>query len=155
MILLLFTTYIFPDCNVREVWRVGNGICSDELNIYPCNFDGGDCCTHSFISHSYCDICTCYWDQANYPVIITPNTSNLSIYSVFDNYLNMLVYYTGCSIAGDGFCDDSTNDGRCDFDGGDCCLPNINNQYCSFCICYADNPEGKFLSQTILKITQK
>ena len=75
--------------------------------------------------------------------------------SVFDNYLNMLVYYTGCSIAGDGFCDDSTNDGRCDFDGGDCCLPNINNQYCSFCICYADNPEGKFLSQTILKITQK
>ena len=57
----------------------------------------------------------------------------------------VIEYYclAGCTIAGDGFCDDSTNDGRCDFDGGDCCLPNINDQYCTFCICYADNPEGE------------
>ena len=65
----------------------------------------------------------------------------------------MFVFCTGCSIAGDGFCDDSTNDGRCDFDGGDCCLPQINTQYCIFCICYADNPEGEFFSKAILQIT--
>ena len=56
---------------------------------------------------------------------------------------SITILLKGCTIAGDGFCDDSTNDGRCDFDGGDCCLPNINDQYCTFCICYADNPEGE------------
>ena len=33
---------------------------------------------------------------------------------------------TGCDIAGDGFCDDATNDARCNFDGGECseCVTN-------------------------------
>ena len=64
--------------------------------------------------------------------------------------LSFQIFQPGCSIAGDGFCDDSTNDGRCDFDGGDCCLPIINDQYCSFCICYANKPEGKLLSFAFL-----
>ena len=129
---------------MRKVWSIGNGICSDELNTYPCNFDGGDCCTFSFISHIKCDICACFWDETNYPVITTPNTSK-RIYNLFCFYYLSKFFQTGCSIAGDGFCDDSTNDGRCDFDGGDCCLPNMNDQYCSFCICYAEKPEGEFL----------
>ena len=51
-------------------------------------------------------------------------------------------FLTGCDIAGDGYCDDATNDGRCNFDGGDCCVPDKNTEYCQFCLCYADQPEG-------------
>ena len=53
---------------------------------------------------------------------------------------------SGCDIAGDGYCDDATNDGRCDFDGGDCCLPNKDTQFCLFCLCYAEKPEGKYVN---------
>ena len=39
---------------------------------------------------------------------------------------------------GNGYCDDVTNNGGCDFDGGDCCGSNVDTQYCTECICYAD-----------------
>ena len=35
----------------------------------------------------------------------------------------------------DGYCDDGNNHIVCSFDGGDCCGPNINLDYCSECIC--------------------
>ena len=49
-----FEAYIFsnsnlPDCKVRDVWTIGNGHCQDEMNNYPCNFDGGDCCYPEFL----------------------------------------------------------------------------------------------------------
>ena len=56
--------------------------------------------------------------------------------------LPILCMVIGCDIAGDGFCDDATNDARCNFDGGDCCIPDKNTEYCQFCLCYADQPEG-------------
>ena len=56
-----------------------------------------------------------------------------------------MFWISGCDIAGDGYCDDATNDGRCDFDGGDCCLPNKNTQYCLFCFCYAEKPESRWI----------
>ena len=40
---------------------------------------------------------------------------------------------------GDGYCHDSNNNADCDFDGGDCCLNLIINQFCNECWCYADN----------------
>ena len=40
---------------------------------------------------------------------------------------------------GDGYCDDSNNNADCDFDGGDCCLNLIINQFCSECWCYANH----------------
>ena len=48
---------------------------------------------------------------------------------------------TGCnsdnpSWIGDGWCDDENNNEGCHFDGGDCCGPNVNTQYCIECICY-------------------
>ena len=49
----------------------------------------------------------------------------------------ILWLYIGCDLAGDGFCDDSTNDGTCQFDGGDCCLPEVKKDFCVFCHCYA------------------
>ena len=36
---------------------------------------------------------------------------------------------------GDNYCDDTNNNENCNFDGGDCCLENINTQYCSECQC--------------------
>ena len=50
---------------------------------------------------------------------------------------------TGCESVvpqyiGDGYCDDENNNDDCNFDGGDCCKPNVNTQYCTECICYAN-----------------
>ena len=48
----------------------------------------------------------------------------------------------GCDIpswSGDGFCDDDTNIIECNYDGGDCCLPEVITEYCSECKCHLDN----------------
>ena len=46
---------------------------------------------------------------------------------------------------GDGICDDGNNIATCDFDGGDCCGPDVNTLYCNQCKCYnnIDIKEGK------------
>ena len=44
----------------------------------------------------------------------------------------------GCPQAGwsgDGFCDDVNNIIECNYDGGDCCGSNVNEQYCTQCLC--------------------
>ena len=38
---------------------------------------------------------------------------------------------------GNGVCDDIVNRDVCNFDGGDCCLPKVNNSACYFCECLA------------------
>ena len=40
---------------------------------------------------------------------------------------------------GDGSCDDENNVAECGFDGGDCCGPDVNTQYCSECECLEEN----------------
>ena len=37
-------------------------------------------------------------------------------------------------LVGNGFCFDATNNANCDFDGGDCCDPNANTDWCQYCI---------------------
>ena len=37
---------------------------------------------------------------------------------------------------GDGYCDDMNNVEDCQYDGGDCCGPDIYTDYCVECICY-------------------
>ena len=39
---------------------------------------------------------------------------------------------------GNGYCNDATNDAYCNFDGGDCCVLNVNTEDCRHCICYED-----------------
>ena len=41
-------------------------------------------------------------------------------------------------IVGIGYCFDATNNANCNFDGGDCCNPNANTDWCQDCICYED-----------------
>ena len=35
----------------------------------------------------------------------------------------------------DGYCDDDNNIQECNFDGGDCCLEEVLEDYCSICAC--------------------
>ena len=44
---------------------------------------------------------------------------------------------------GDDFCDDDNNNAGCDFDGGDCCGPNVRKNFCSQCLCLADTKGSK------------
>ena len=36
---------------------------------------------------------------------------------------------------GDKECDDVTNNEECNYDGGDCCMDNVNTDHCTECIC--------------------
>ena len=40
------------------------------------------------------------------------------------------------SLVGDWFCDDDANTPECQYDGGDCCGPNVNADLCDKCVCY-------------------
>ena len=45
----------------------------------------------------------------------------------------------GCdnvALVGNGFCNDETNNPDCNYDGGDCCVVNINTDTCSDCACH-------------------
>ena len=39
--------------------------------------------------------------------------------------------FYSCGWIGDGYCDDGTNNLDCNFDGGDCCGPNVKTYYCT------------------------
>ena len=39
---------------------------------------------------------------------------------------------------GTGICLDQNNNKACDYDGGDCCLPTANTDYCTSCICHEE-----------------
>ncbi len=44
---------------------------------------------------------------------------------------------------GDGACDDDTNTPECEYDGGDCCLPEVITDYCDLCECIQEEEEEK------------
>ena len=56
-----------------------------------------------------------------------------------------MCYSIGCSVpsyqiwVGDGYCDDDTNTAECQWDGGDCCGPDVYTYYCSVCACHEDS----------------
>ena len=39
-------------------------------------------------------------------------------------------------MVGNGFCNDETNIGACNYDGGDCCGHNVNADFCFQCHCH-------------------
>ena len=56
-------------------------------------------------------------------------------------YLN----FQGCQTPGtvnDGYCEDHVNNAECNYDGGDCCGPNVNMRNCADCICYSKHCDG-------------
>ena len=61
---------------------------------------------------------------------------------------------------GDGFCDDQTNSPECYFDGGDCCVtdvnPNVNTLLCTICECIGGGTApGPFCSCSDLSTGKK
>ena len=52
------------------------------------------------------------------------------------------MHSSGCEFQGDGFCDDGNNNPGCDFDGGDCCGPNVKKDFCSVCECLGGGEGG-------------
>ena len=90
---------------------IGDGFCHDDNNVAECNYDGGDCCG-SCVVKEYCSDCECLGGD---------NTGNgVSSPSI-----------------GDGFCHDDNNVADCDYDGFDCCGPNINTDHCLECSCHS------------------
>merc|ERR1712091_760272 len=100
----------------------GDGNCDDDNNNCGCAYDGGDCCAKSVaggtVKQTYCKECKCK-DPKNKSTT-NPNCSGK------------------CGLKdykGDGNCDDANNNCACDYDGGDCCGPNVKKSYCKECKC--------------------
>ena len=53
----------------------------------------------------------------------------------------------------DGYCDDVTNTEECLYDGGDCCLEEISNQFCTTCFCHQDGSYHDSVQTTIYSTT--
>ena len=57
----------------------------------------------------------------------------------FDSDIDCCSSFSDCSgnpqFIGDTYCDDANNNEGCDWDGGDCCGDNVNNNFCTFCDC--------------------
>ena len=72
--------------------------------------------------------------------ISRPYCNNQGIEYFQNNKLSSdALLFSGCPHPhwiGDGVCDDKTNIGECDYDGGDCCGYNVNTGFCSDCKCY-------------------
>ena len=105
----MFFSFQIPGCD--NVALVYNGFCNDETNLAACNYDGGDCCGYN-ITSEHCTECTCFHQE----------TCLAGVTHVF---------------VGDGVCNDETNIAGCNYDGGDCCLMNVNTDSCSDCNCLA------------------
>merc|ERR1712080_586668 len=71
---------------------------------------GGDCCGPN-VDKTFCSVCACLEDTG------VPNHCFKQDYK------------------GDAICDDGNNNAGCDFDGGDCCLPNVDKTFCKECAC--------------------
>ena len=101
-----------------------DGYCDDVNNNEACFFDGGDCCG-GIIDPYYCTVCQCLEEGGGGGSggSTTPSGTTTA----------------GACTQGwiaDGYCDDINNNLDCTYDGGDCCGPNVNTQYCTECMCY-------------------
>ena len=69
---------------------------------------------------------------------------NMVFFFLFSNVFGINLeyeqtYHSECLIPqwrGNGICEDTNNIAACNFDGGDCCGPNVSKQYCEECKCY-------------------
>merc|ERR1712032_1408488 len=109
----------------------GDKNCDDENNNCGCAYDGGDCCAKTVaggtVVKKYCKICKCL-DPAAKPKTPAPKTPAPACDKT-QNKCGAPKY------KGDKNCDDENNNCGCAYDGGDCCLPNKQTQYCNDCSC--------------------
>ena len=108
-----------PAIGLCTNFLVGNGICNDECNTFLNAFDGGDCCIIDPVREQ-CSICDCV--EASKDAFTGIHESG------------------GCNpgFTGNARCEESCNQLQYQFDKGDCCLPQINDEHCIDCICHQD-----------------
>ena len=56
----------FESCSMQNEWKIGNGVCNDELNMISCDYDGGDCCLNQVNIYA-CSRCLCHKDPQKCP----------------------------------------------------------------------------------------
>ena len=59
----------------------------------------------------------------------------MPIFSALPDILNC-VDGVNYAMIGNGYCNDETNNADCNYDGGDCCMLNVNSEHCTECKCY-------------------
>merc|ERR1712157_428485 len=106
-----------PACEITDY--KGDNNCDDENNKKSCDWDGGDCCGQGF-SKKYCKKCKC----------LDPNPPTTTSKPACG----------GPAFKADKHCDDDNNYKSCDWDGGDCCGPDVIKHYCEECKCLDPNP---------------
>jgi len=117
----------YPNCTVREPWRVGDGKCDfGEYMVYECGWDGGDCLDEVYpdcqargkskaFRNGQCDgmpfnTASCGWDDGDCEV----------------HNRDFIKRYPKCVVFDSTFVNNSRCDGgeymveSCGFDGGDC-----------------------------------
>ena len=116
---------------------IGDGYCDDNNNNLACTYDGGDCCG-SNVNIAFCTECICLeGGSGGSGGTTTPLGTTTG---------------GGCNeFIGDRFCDDINNNLACTYDGGDCCLSNINTAFCTECQCLEEGgtTTGKGCNQFI------
>jgi len=141
-------TPCFGNCTFENCHWIGDGICDDGANNLDCNFDGGDCCGPNVITN-FCAECECLDEDYTTKETTTTTTTTTKPSPCFGNCT-----FGACGWIGDGYCDDGANNLDCNFDGGDCCGPNVNTDYCTACECL-DPDVGTEFSCKNLKPTKK
>ena len=58
------------------------------------------------------------------------------------NFLNDIL--ANVTVKGNGFCNDEKNNVGCDWDGGDCCGPNVRTSNCLQCLCLDPNSQDRY-----------
>ena len=122
--------------NCSEPSWVGDGYCDDQTNNKDCQFDGGDCCL-DFVQKDYCSFCICHEleSETTTPNIFLSTTTKTSCQLNFADEI------------GNGICNDYINTPLCNYDGGDCCLPEKGN-LCIECRCFQPETTTSTISLT-------
>ena len=111
-----YKTYVHGKCN--ETLK-SNGVCEDQINYFDCGYDMYDCCKAKIHCASNSKECICHLDGERHQDLVSENCTSLEL-------------------IGDLICNDELNNEDCLFDGHDCCLGIINDQFCLDCICHLD-----------------
>ena len=108
---------MFSDCPMPLY--AGDGYCDYVNNINLCNFDGGDCVMNK-----------------NGTWQLEFGEFGVGSWGIF--CLDTPYFAIDANYVGNGYCNDNANNEYCDYDGNDCCLPIILDDYCEECLCHED-----------------
>ena len=117
-------------CTLFEMWNLSNFLFF--IN-FPNFRDGGDCCG-SEVDKQFCKDCQCKDPTFNTSPTTTPRpTTRTPTFAPRTPTPSGICEFPGYKK--DGACDDLSNNEDCNWDGGDCCGPEVNTELCLDCEC--------------------